>query len=153
MGFLGMMAITAITTCTWWWLCIIISMQTWGVTGHLGLLQIITYYFRSLQTSILQLEFVAEEDISALDIYRLAVAINLDRQLQPTVQYVVWAQDKPLRRGWTTGSEDEVLSIISMDHGTTCLGTASTEKRCCPSWILCSALSVMSRRRGCVPLP
>ena len=45
------------------------------------------------------------------------LAINLDchseEELQPSVPDAVWAQDKPFYPGWT--SEDEVLSIISME--------------------------------------
>ena len=76
--------------------------------------------------------FVAKGDIDALDIHRLALAVNLyshrKEELQPTVPDVVWAQDKPFYSKWT--SEDEVLSIISMKQLS---GNGKHCKRWCPS--------------------
>ena len=51
----------------------------------------------------MELNFIAEGDLGALDDYRLELAINLDchslskEKLQPTVPDVAWAQDKPSR--------------------------------------------------------
>ena len=62
------------------------------------LFHIIMYYCILLHAWEFLLDFIAQGDVVALDIYMLVPAISLDRhrkeELQPTVPDVVWVQDK-----------------------------------------------------------
>ena len=106
------------------------------------LLSIITCYCTLLHTWGFQLDFIAERDVGALDVYRLELAIYLDRhseeKLQPTVPDVVWAQDKPFYPG--RASEDKVFSVVSE-----LLARERPGQHCdlwCPLWIVCPICNI-----------
>ena len=88
----------------------ITHMQKRGVPRHLGCLLCynMLYYCILLHPCEFQLDFVADGDVGALNIYLLALSINLDcpckKELQPTVPDV---QDKPFHP--SRASKDKVF--------------------------------------------
>ena len=68
------------------------------------------YYCVLLHILELQLDFMAEGDIGTLDVYKLALAIDLDCQSKEElyVPDIVWAQEKQFHPCWVT--KDQVLS-------------------------------------------
>ena len=77
---------------------------------------IITYFCLLLGTRGVQLNLIAEGNIGALEVDRLILAVDLDRngeeEFQPTVPDVVRAQHKAFHPG--LAREQEVLPVVPM---------------------------------------
>ena len=83
------------------------------------LLNIATIYCAILHTRRFLLDFVAEGDMSTLDIDRLNMSIILDSKLkqepQSTIPHILCqrTQDRPLHSRWA--NENKVLPVIAME--------------------------------------